>query len=116
VRTILIVEDDVQVLAVLRDMVASLGERVLTAEQGRSALAVARETPPDLVVADLVLPGMAASELVTALRELQPQLPVVYISGYGSLDARPPALGPGDRFLRKPFSLGDLAAALGLEE
>jgi CheY-like chemotaxis protein len=80
VATILVVEDDVDVLAVVREMLEALGHRVLAASSAARAMALARTATPDILVVDAVMPGLPTSELVAALRDAFPRLKVVYLS------------------------------------
>jgi two-component system, cell cycle sensor histidine kinase and response regulator CckA len=113
VATILLVEDDVHVLDVVREMLEALGHRVLPASSGAGAMTLARCATPDIVVVDVVMPGLPSSDLVAALRDAFPHLRVVYISGYAAGDVRPRMFDAGDRYLQKPFSLAQLAQAVG---
>jgi CheY-like chemotaxis protein len=67
--------------------------------------------PPDLVLADMVMPKMGGRELVRRLRERWPSLRALYMSGYTSDPAEAPdALGPHAMFIDKPFHGDELAA------
>jgi len=113
-ETVLVVEDDALVRNLTVRVLRGAGYRVLVASRGSEALEVVREGPaPDLVVTDVVLPGVGGRDLAAALREAQPDLPVLYVSGYtGDAIADRDALAPGilrqaqDRseFLPKPFT------------
>ncbi len=83
-RTILLVEDEPAVLEVVRLMLERLGYRVLTARNGEEALQVyqAHAGEVDLVLTDLVMPGMGGRELLRALRERDPQVRGVVMTGY----------------------------------
>jgi CheY-like chemotaxis protein len=112
-ETILLVEDEEGVRRIARIALESRGYRVLGAAEGRAALAVAEEhgAEIDLLVTDLVMPGMSGRELADALRVHRPGLRVLFMSGYvedalvhhGIVEAEV-------AFLHKPFSLVDLAA------
>ncbi len=111
-ETLLLVEDDVEVRDATVAMLADLGYSVRTAGDPSTALAVARQGPaPDMVISDVVMPGeMTSAEMVRIMRETDPGLPILYISGY-SRDAivRDGQVDEGVRFLAKPFSRGALA-------
>ena len=81
---ILVVEDDADVRAVVADMVADLGYRVLQAEDGRSALAILRSgVPIDLLFTDVVMPGpLNGRELAVRSQELVPTIAILFTSGY----------------------------------
>jgi PAS domain S-box-containing protein len=108
---ILIVEDE----ALLRGLVArsleSRGHEVATARNAREALEAAQAGPPDLLVTDVILPGLDGGQLSVRLRESHPRLRVLFMSGYepeelaGSVTADEHTL-----FLQKPFKIEQLVA------
>jgi PAS domain S-box-containing protein len=113
-ETILIVEDDSPVRAFLVRTLERHGYRVLSAEHPAGALTLVEAATEkiDLVITDVVLPGLVGPEFVRALGELrtgQPPLPVLYISGY----AKGSPVWQGEvplasHFLQKPFSASDI--------
>jgi two-component system cell cycle sensor histidine kinase/response regulator CckA len=116
-ESILLVEDDTPVRAFLVRTLERHGYRVLSAEHPTTALKMveaheADQGAIDLVITDVVLPGLVGPEFVRALTELRggkPPLPVLYISGYA--DGSPVWRGEVPKasyFLQKPFSAGDL--------
>lgn len=111
-RTILICEDE----AALRELVrVSLGAGFgfLESADGVEALALAKTYKPDVVILDLMLPGLSGLDVLTQLRadENGYRLPVVVISAWG--DAREEAFAAGaDRFVLKPFVPDDLRAVV----
>jgi len=111
-ETILLVEDDPQVRAVVGRMLESLDYRVLSAGDGDDALALARafEGPIELLVSDLVMPGLGGREVAERLRQSNPETAVLFMSGYS--DEAVPRRGvvdPNASFLEKPFATADLA-------
>jgi len=113
-ETILVVEDDPGVRAVVLDMLQALGYRVLAAENGEQALTMLQRQEVDLLFTDVVMPGALRSpDLALAARELQPDIGVLFTSGYpqnaivhgGRLDA-------GLELLSKPYRREDLARKL----
>jgi signal transduction histidine kinase/ActR/RegA family two-component response regulator len=119
-ETVLLVEDDSVVQALLVDVLASHGYNVIAASDGGEAIeeAVARGTCGDLVVTDMVMPGMSGRELINRLRTMHPDVRALYMSGY-TQDAElyeDAETGRVD-FLQKPFSPAELLqgvrAALG---
>lgn len=81
---ILIVEDEIRLAIVIRDLVRSLGYTVQTVTNGHDALAVLeREDDFELVITDIVMPGgLGGFELAEAIRKKQPDMPLIYMSGY----------------------------------
>jgi CheY-like chemotaxis protein len=115
--TALVVEDQP---AILRTMVRALkaaGLSVLEASSGEDAMAVldARAAVPELVVTDMMLPGMSGVHLVERLRRQTPALPVVYVSGYSSDDVQAIRTDEHTAFVAKPFTSRQLISrAAGL--
>ena len=93
-------------------MLEELGhEQVTVAASGEAALELLRhDSAFDLLLTDHMMPGMSGVTLAAEARALHPTLPILLASGYAELDDL--AGVPWPR-LRKPYSLGDLAAALG---
>jgi len=111
-ETILLVEDDPAVRAVVTSMLDQRGYRLVTAAGGEEALALARATPGtvDLLITDLMMGGLNGRETAEAVREHQPQAKVLYMSGYTDA-AVIRVSGHESRisFLQKPFSGDELA-------
>lgn len=81
---ILIVEDDVQVRAMLRQMLEVAGFRVRDATNGKEAMAAWTERRPDLVITDVLMPEMDGFEVITSLRKLDPTAKIIAITGGGA--------------------------------
>jgi PAS domain S-box-containing protein len=112
-EAILVVEDEPQVRQVLARTLASLGYDVTVTASGDEALGVAaaRPRPFDLVVTDVVMPGMSGLEVVRALRARWPDLPALVLSGYtDDRFLRDDVEGERLPFLQKPFTRDALAA------
>jgi CheY-like chemotaxis protein len=116
-ETILVVEDDQELRRVAFEILADLGYRVLTAEDGPSALAiVAGEERIDLLFSDMVLPhGMNGAELARLARVRRPDLKIVLTSGYSEEAlVRHGAVQDGQLLVGKPYRLAEVARALRL--
>ncbi|HMD69759.1 MAG TPA: PAS domain S-box protein [Bryobacteraceae bacterium] len=112
-ETILVVEDQDSVRFFTTDALNRHGYRVLESSNGDEAIAVARRHPGrlDMLLTDVVLPGMNGKELSERLRKTRPDLKVLFISGYtADVIADHGVLDRGVEFLRKPFSPEELAA------
>jgi DNA-binding response OmpR family regulator len=106
---ILVVDDDPTVADVVARYLLRDGHEVECVADGRAALARARESPPDLIVLDLMLPGMDGLEVCRRLRETSP-VPVVMLTALGEETDRLVGLETGaDDYVTKPFSPRELA-------
>ena len=105
--TILLVEDETSVRGLMRRVLEASGYAVLEASDGHAALTVARATPHiDLVVTDVVMPGMGGIELVRQLRAERPDVRALFMSGYSDdVVQRMGAMEMGEPFIEKPFTL-----------
>jgi PAS domain S-box-containing protein len=108
-ETVLIADDDPAVLGFLADVLSDGGYCVVQAPGAGECLAALREQPVDLVITDMVMPGMEGLELIRALRKDHPRIPVVLMSGatHQGLIRAALHLG-GRRVLTKPISPDDL--------
>ncbi|NVB80837.1 MAG: response regulator [Kofleriaceae bacterium] len=104
-HTVVIVEDDVDVRQLLDSHLRSAGYNVVVADDPDAALQLARTLPIDVLVTDVVMPKMGGDELALRMRELQPNVRVLYISGYPEDPrvAHVPRV-PRSVFLPKPFT------------
>lgn len=111
--TVLIVDDEQTVLEVVVDMLKGLGYRVLTAASGEEALSIYRDRGEniDLVIMDMVMPGLGGAAAIDAIRLIDPEAAILLASGY-SLDGQAQGVlnrGGNIRFMQKPFSMGELS-------
>jgi CheY-like chemotaxis protein len=112
-ETVLVVEDDELVRRLTRGVLGSSGYKVIEAAGAEEALALfsALPSPPDMMVTDLVMPGMGGQELSRRLHELQPELKVLFLSGYPLAAVKAQGLlKPGQDFLEKPYTPAGLAS------
>jgi two-component system, cell cycle sensor histidine kinase and response regulator CckA len=114
-ETILLVEDEAMIRSNVRACLQQLGYVVLEAEHGEAALQVCdtHRGKIDLVLTDLVMPGMGGHELAGELALRHPQVGMLFMSGYTEDSAaRRDILLRGSAFLQKPFSVADLSNAV----
>ncbi len=110
---ILIAEDEADVLDMCVRALSREGYQVLSACSGLEAIATAREQGIDLLLTDIRMPGLNGLQAYREIKQINPDIIGVAITGYGSVDAAIEALKLGmDDFLLKPFSLDDLRAAV----
>jgi len=115
---VLVVDDDPMVASVSEKALTKNGYDVVTAATGEDALDQLASQQFDAAVIDLVLPGVGGMEVVAAAHEAYPQIVVVIITGYASLDSAIEAVRCGAfDYLRKPTDVGQLVETLerGLE-
>jgi DNA-binding response OmpR family regulator len=107
-KRILVVDDDVNVRDVVRRYLEHAGYQVELAGNGEQALSIAATAEPDLVVLDLMLPGVSGLEVCRLLRQ-RGQIPVVMLTARGEEDDRITGLQLGaDDYIAKPFSPREL--------
>ena len=114
-ETILVVDDEEMVRAVVTEMLQKCGYRVLTASDGRTAVSLYEEkhSEIDLVLLDLAMPLMDGRETHRALREFDPDVRVLLCSGYSEQDAEPRSPDEvSTAFVQKPYSISVLMEAV----
>jgi DNA-binding NtrC family response regulator len=105
----MVVDDDAETLALLREVVTKEGYDVETAEDAESALRQLGEWQPDLVITDIHMPGMDGLALLAAVREKAPDILVILLTAYGSLKTAVDAIKAGAfDYLSKPFVVDDI--------
>jgi signal transduction histidine kinase/CheY-like chemotaxis protein len=118
---VLIVEDDAFVRGLAAEILGERGYHVLVAPDGEEAIRLAEgySGPIDLVLTDVILPGMNGRQVAERLTRSRPDLRVLFMSGYtddviarASATGGTGALAPGLRFLQKPFTLESLASGV----
>jgi len=111
--TILVVEDEESLRDLVKRMLGGLGYTVLASENAEAALEVldTHAAPIDLLITDVIMPGMSGARLAEAVKARYPSIPVLFISGYtDEALAHHGVLDPGVRLLNKPFTTAQLAA------
>lgn len=110
--TVLVVDDEPRILRFVRAELESAGCRVLTASEGNAALEIVESSRPDLVVLDVIMPGMDGFEVLRRVRELS-SVPVILLTARGSDADKVRGLDLGaDDYLTKPFSPDELSARI----
>ncbi|MBS1873451.1 MAG: response regulator [Acidobacteria bacterium] len=112
-ETVVLVEDAPEVRLFLVRVLDSFGYRVLDAPSGPAALELLAAEPADLLITDVVMPTMDGRELASRARALQPDLPILFVSGYSAdvIDSSKGLLA-GEEFIVKPVSPDALASAV----
>lgn len=110
---ILIADDDVDTRYILSGFLVHRGYETITAPNGEEALSLAARLPLDLALLDVVMPGPSGVELASRLKDLQPQIEVILITAYGSLEQAVEAMHQGVfYYLAKPLELKRVLAAV----
>jgi hypothetical protein len=113
--TVLVVEDQEQVRGFVNAILESLGYNILSAADGAAALALATQHRGaiDLLLTDVILPGMNGRQLAEQLKLLRPEIAVLFTSGHPrNVIASSGVLDPAIAFIAKPYSPEELAAKL----
>ncbi|MBZ0117170.1 MAG: response regulator [Sandaracinaceae bacterium] len=110
-KTILVADDDVEILGLVTRHLRTKNVRLLEASDGEEALKIARKDRPDLVILDVMMPGMTGWEVCRAIRddESLAGMGVIMLTGIGErLNEMTSPLYGADEYLDKPFDFGDL--------
>ena len=110
---ILIVDDNDQMCSLLADILELFDYQTLQARNGEEALHRLKEDRFDLVITDLRMPKMSGTELLKLIKEDQPHLPVVVVSGFTPGNTQNVIIGEqADGFLNKPFTVEQIEKML----
>jgi len=112
-KSILIVEDNPNMSSLLEEMLEVFDYKSVRAESGQEALEKMEQEKFAMVITDMKMPNMTGLELLKNIKEKNPKLPVVLISGYSirELESDAGAIKP-DGFLSKPFLMSDIEKLL----
>lgn len=110
---ILVIEDETLILAFLERGLTAEGHAVDTATRGENGLDRVRDGQPDVVVLDVMLPGIDGFDVLAAIRAMDPALPVIMLTARGEIADRVRGLDLGATdYLVKPFAFAELAARI----
>lgn len=112
VKTILVVDDEVKILQVLKAYLQGEGYTVITARDGKAALEKTFSLQPDLILLDLMLPGISGEEVCRRLRQ-NSKVPIIMLTAKAEAEDRVEGLGIGaDDYITKPFSPQEVLARI----
>ncbi len=112
-KTILIVDDEPNYRLILSEVLKDEGYEVFTAESGEAAMKVIRETDLDLVITDMLMPGIDGMELLNEVKIFDPDLPVIMITAFGEVEKAVAAMQAGAfNYLTKPFNNDELLVSM----
>ena len=106
------VDDEGMIIEVGQELMERLGYRVITVKSGAEAIELVKRmgTEIDLVILDMVMPGMDGGRTFDRLREIRPRLPVILCSGYAINGQAQQILHRGcNGFIQKPFNISELS-------
>jgi|SRR5579871_4769751 len=110
-KTVLVVDDEAEIRKLVGAMMSQFGYAVLTADSGEHALTLFKNqnAPLELLITDVVAPGMSGPMLADKLSAMQPDLKVLYISGYDNTNVvQKYVVERGHALLTKPFTVAEL--------
>lgn len=112
-KKILIIDDEPQLAKSTAKCLELSGYKVFTASDGVSGINQFKQEPPDLVILDIVMLGLSGLDTLKELKQLNPAVPVIMLTGYGTMDSALECikLGAYDH-IAKPFELKDLLALI----
>jgi two-component system NtrC family response regulator len=108
-ETILIVDDEKNYLVVLEALLGSEGYEIVTTDNAREAVRSVRESDLDLVITDMKMPGMSGMELLEECKKIRPELPVIMMTAYGTIEMAVEAMKKkACDYITKPFNNEEL--------
>lgn len=110
-RGILIVEDNIDLLELMAIMLSN-GCEVMTATSGEEAIVVYGERRPDVVVMDIVLPGMDGIEVAREILKIDPKAKIIGVTAYYTSKSRHMLEAGALEVLKKPFTMQELVSAV----
>ena len=112
--TVLLVDDEPRVLSTVRRVLLHFGYNVLATSEPTKALEILNVSNVDVLIADLMMPGMSGTELVAAAREHHPHVVRIVLTGCSSIQETEKLINDGEvhRFLTKPFKAQELRSVL----
>lgn len=112
-RRVLLVDDDATILDVIGEALREVGHEVHTCDSGAAAIVAMTDSPFDVLITDLGMPGVNGWDVARRARQLDPPLPVIVISGWGATITQEQLEGAGvDLILPKPFRLEQIRKAI----
>lgn len=113
-KTVLVVDDEALIRVIVRKVLGKAGYELLEAESGASAMEESRrhEGKIDLLLSDLSLPDISGTEVYRLLKVSNPEMKVLFMSGFSERDPAMAGAELGANFLQKPFSLTELEEAV----
>src|SRR5262245_11639616 len=113
--TLLAIDDDPASLELVSDALEQTDLEILTATDPQSALNIIREKRPEIVLLDLLIPGVRGMELLEKVVSIAPEAEVIFVTGHYSTDAAVEAIRKGaSDYITKPLSITNLRQRVGM--
>jgi DNA-binding response OmpR family regulator len=110
---ILIVDDESTLRATMEDLLATDGREIVTAASGEEALAYIEDAPFDLMIVDLIMPGIDGLQVIDVAQKMSPQAKIIMLTAYGTLESAIQAMRRGATdYLLKPANAPEIEAAV----
>ena len=111
--SILVVDDEAIVTSLIRDALEDEGYEIQTASSGEAALQLVEQHQFELVISDIRMPRMDGIEMIKKIREYQPNIGIIFMTGYANLQSAKKAIKQGaSDYIMKPFELTEIRAAV----
>lgn len=110
-HTILLVDDELTIIEPICELLKRLGYKVICAESGKQAIDLFKQECDDIdvVILDMLMPGMNGKEAFFHIRSIRPDIPVIFVSGYNYKDHLNDVVsGKASSFIQKPYSFSGL--------
>ncbi len=112
-RSILIIDDDREMGALIRKVLRRENYTVHVADNGRQGILLLQRQSFDLIISDLRMPGMSGLELIRAAKKIAPKTPLILITAFGDIQTYLEALGAGAfDYINKPLKMRDLRQSI----
>ena len=112
--TVLLADDEEMILEIGAQMLKRLGLNVVVAENGSKAIELFQDNKEtvDIVILDIVMPGLSGAEAVEAIKKIKPDVQIILSSGYGRDRKTDEIMKNCSSFIQKPFSMKELSGAI----
>jgi DNA-binding response OmpR family regulator len=111
-QKILIVDDDTTLLDYLQEELSDVGFEVQTYDNGADAIVATAEQSYDLILLDMMMPGLDGIQVVRVLRKIAPKVPIIGLTGYVGRGYMSQAMGLGVSILTKPVEVSSLVKVI----
>ncbi len=111
-KKILIIDDDQTILHLLKKMFTRNGFDVLVSKDGAEGVEELKRETPSLVITDLKTPSLSGKDLISSIRQIQPELPIIIMTAYPNLYHEKKGEHEIQGYFRKPFDIDELLSSV----